>query len=106
MRPSALGRARLGAAATVSLVANARVEETENLRKFGDGQAAHLKRTRVFDPRHPPSPQQAGESLKGLVSGEALSVLHLSTIPLEAGAGSTVGPSRLMSTSGIDTIMR
>ena len=37
MRLSALGRARPGAAATVSLVATARVEETENLRKFGGG---------------------------------------------------------------------
>ena len=58
------------------------------------------------NPCHPPSPQQTGPPLKGLVSGEALFVFHLSTIALEAGAGSTVGPSKLMRASGISTFAR
>jgi protein-S-isoprenylcysteine O-methyltransferase Ste14 len=42
--------ALLGLVATASLVATARVEENESLRKFGDGYAAYMRRTRMFVP--------------------------------------------------------
>lgn len=47
--PSLIGGI-LALAATLSLVATARVEEAENLRKFGSDYAAYMKTTRMFIP--------------------------------------------------------
>jgi protein-S-isoprenylcysteine O-methyltransferase Ste14 len=40
----------LAAAVTIALVATARVEEGENLRKFGDAYADYMRETRMFIP--------------------------------------------------------
>jgi len=47
--PSLLGGV-LVVAASVFLIATARVEEVENLRKFGDDYAAYMKTTKMFIP--------------------------------------------------------
>jgi len=47
--PSLIGSA-LALAATAFLVATARIEETENMNKFGDDYAVYMKTTKMFIP--------------------------------------------------------